>query len=334
MQRTFRECFGTLKKHEAILGALRVEGAANADIQKLSELSNLKELVLEECQADDLSPLLKLKKLETLCIHRPNMDQLRDEKLLQKMGRLRNVQLISVPSLQEAIDLPLPPAATRSDEGYSDEGLRSIRIHTPIWDGKPITIPEHLKHLVLSFACGQKGYVCLSQAGIEIRARPESSQEVSDGLRKLVYHSGLIEIRAIADKTRLRINAMRSETEEGQLLPSNMVAIELNQPNMVNAKPFVIPGVYRLDRLDYAYWLGAQGNRTKGSEITGKYDPKKTKDPDIGLFIWSDSDKSELTGRREYRRHGARLNCGRQITIRVEEKDGKLHARALPKGNR
>jgi hypothetical protein len=87
-----------------------------------------------------------------------------------------------------------------------------------------------------------------------------------------------------------------------------------------------------------------------------------------------------LTGRREYRRRGARLKGGRQkysesvwhidpvrtvyveglspgdyevrwmvrdrstdtfvepksdkITIRVEEKDGKLHARALPKGKR
>jgi hypothetical protein len=160
---------------------------------------------------------------------------------------------------------------------------------------------------------------------------------------------------------------------------------------MVNAEPFVSPGVYRLNRQDYAYWLGAQGNRSKASEITGEYDPRRTKDPDIGLFIWSDSDKNELAGRREYRRHGASLNCGRQkysesvwhidpvstkdkggliytraayveglspgdyevrwmardrstdtfverksdkITIRVEERDGKLHARALPKGNR
>jgi hypothetical protein len=500
-QKTFRECFGTLKKHETILAALRVEGAANADIQKISELSNLKELILEECQADDLSPLLKLKKLETLCIHRPNMRQLRDEKLLQKMGRLRNVQLISVPSIQEAIDLPLPPVATLSDEGYGDEGLQSIRIHTLTWEGKAITIPERLKHLDLLFACGQKGYACLSSPGakiwvppdssrwrgprrpiLEMRVPPRSAEEVNDSVRKLVHHSGLLDIPAFKEGTqllilrtgcddevidlsplkafsrlkyltidtggkysgfanlddvplkaivfntsdlhgpseenvknlelhptlaflehnfysassffpinRLRINARNPETGEEESLPSNMVAIELNQPNGVNAKPFVSPGVYRLNFHDYAYWLGAQGNRTKASEITGEYDPKKTKNPDIGLFIWSDSDKNELAGRREYRHRGAALKGGRQkysesvwhidpviekdkgspistrtiyiealspgdyevrwmvrdrstdtfvepksdkITIRVEEKDGQLHARALPKGKR
>lgn len=500
-QKTFRECFGTLKEHEAILAALRIEGAANADIQKISELSNLKELILEECQADDLSPLLKLKKLETLCIHRPNMGQLRNEKLLQTMGRLRNVQLIAVPNLQEAIDLPLPPVATLSDNGYGDEGLRSIRVHTPTWDGKAITIPEHLKHLDLLFACGQKGYACLSSPGakiwvppdssrwcgprrpiLEMRVPPRSAEEVNDSVRKLVHDSGLLDIPAFKEGTqllilrtgcddqvidlsplkafsrlkyltidtggkytgfadldelplksicfdtpelygpsekniknlelhptlaqlehnfysascvlsinRLRINAMCAETDEGKSLPSNMVAIELNQPNAINFETGESPKESRWERQDYAYWLGVQGNRTKASEITGEYDPKKTKDPDIGLFIWSDSDKNELTGRREYRHRGASLKGGKQkysesvwridpviredrwrpvytrtvyvealspgdyevrwmvrdrstdtflepksdkITIRVEEKDGKLHAWALPKGKR
>lgn len=481
-QETLRKFYEEFKKHEAIFVELRVDGATNDDIQNISELSNLKKLVLDDCQADDLSPLTKLKKLESLSIHNPNMEQLRDEKLLQKMESLRELRLISVPSLQEAIDLPPPPPAPPSAPA-SDKGLRSIHIYAPSWDGEPIIIPEELKQLDLSFACGQKGYVRLSRRGIEVRTfDPKTSEELSDNLKKLVYHSGLMENRALADKTRLRIdwlgcrdvvidlsplkafsrleymtidaggkytgfanldevplrsiffdtpelygpteenvrnlelhptlaklehnfysassfypinrlrvNAMGSETEEGQSLPSNMVAIELNQPNMVNAEPFVSPGVYRLNRQDYAYWLGAQGNRSKASEITGEYDPRRTKDPDIGLFIWSDSDKNELAGRREYRRHGASLNCGRQkysesvwhidpvstkdkggliytraayveglspgdyevrwmardrstdtfverksdkITIRVEERDGKLHARALPKGNR
>jgi hypothetical protein len=500
-QQTFREFYDEFKKHEAIFVELRVDGATNEDIRKISELSNLKKLVLDDCEADDLSPLVKLKKLESLSIHYPNMEQLRDEKLLQKMESLRELQLISVPSLQEAIDLPLPPPAPPSAE-ESDKGLRSIHIYAPSWDGEPIIIPEELKQLDLSFACGEKGYVRLSRRGIEVRTfSPETSEELDENLKRLVYRSGLIENRAIVNGTRfeirasgdadidisplkafthleyltmttnggysrsiqnyrgtmhsissnkgryrgfanldnvplksilfetsdlhgpseknikdlelhptlaelehnfysascvlpinrLRINAMRPETAEGESLPSNMVAVELDQPNAINFETGQSPKESRWERQDYACWLGAQGNRTKASEITGEYDPKRTKDPDLGLFIWSDSDKNELTGQREYRRHGAPLKGGKQtysesvwhidpvsredkgspvytrtvyveglspgdyevrwmvrdrsadtflerksdkITIRVEEKDGTLHARALPKRRR
>jgi hypothetical protein len=138
----FNEHYGFLEQNKTAVVTLRVVGATNEDIQKLSKLDSLWLLELPGCRATDFSPLVKLKKLYGLNLSNPNLQQFREERLLGKFKSLGQLTLYNVADLQAAVNLPgLKPVGSQEAKG-----IHSLTIQAPHWNpATRIAWPDNLR---------------------------------------------------------------------------------------------------------------------------------------------------------------------------------------------
>jgi hypothetical protein len=132
------------EEHKENVASLRVVGASNEDVVRLSEFDSLVCLALPMCEADDFRPLTKLNKLRRLSLANPNLEQFRDERLLDEMESLRSLTLYNVSNLQETLDLP----GLVSSRSFDERGLFSLVIQTSQWHPvSRIAWPQNLESL-------------------------------------------------------------------------------------------------------------------------------------------------------------------------------------------
>ncbi len=145
--KTFNEYYELFERNKGNVYSLRILGATNDDIERLSNLDSITRLTLPVCKADDFRPLTKLKNLRELRVANPNLEQFRRERLLVQMESLSDLTLYNVSDLQAALDLPgLEPRLSLQDP--QGRGLFNLRVHVSDWPPhRKIEWPEKLRKL-------------------------------------------------------------------------------------------------------------------------------------------------------------------------------------------
>jgi hypothetical protein len=196
--KTFNEYYEFLKRNKGNVFFLRILGATNDDIERLSNLDSLICLALPVCKADNFRPLTELKNLQELRVANPNLEQFKKERLLGQMESLSDLTLYNVADLRAALDLPgLEPCL--SPEDPQAKGIFTLRVYAPSWNPRHrIQWPEKAKKLPnlclltdriwFAYLQGQRAEIIMSRSAQDDPAL--ASRLLKDLIEKSGFYDG------------------------------------------------------------------------------------------------------------------------------------------------